>query len=224
MREGRIGNVKLIYAEVNHGRIEAWHPAPIVFYQGGPMYDVGVYPLALATAFFGPAKRVSSYGKILLPKRVTKDGKPWTLSTPDYFCANIELASGPVIRLTANFYVQGRNTRQGECMEFHGDKGSLLLANWFGFNSEVEVSELNKEFVKVPPVRPPTYKDSVEWGRILKELMDAIKAKRPHRASVEHAAHVVEVINAVAASAKQGGKAVTITSTFKQPDPMPWAV
>jgi len=223
MREGTIGGVKLIYAEVNHGRIEAWHPAPIVFYQGGPMYDVGVYPLALATAFFGPAKTVSAYGKMLLPKRVTKDGKPWTLVTPDYFCAAIELKSGPVIRLTANFYVQGKNTRQGECMEFHGDKGSLLLSNWFGFNSGVEVSELNKDFTTVPPIRPATYKDSVEWSRGIKDVVDAIKEKRPHRASVEHAVHVVEVINAVTASAKLGGKSVTIKSTFNQPTPMPWA-
>ncbi len=224
MREGRIGEVRLIYAEVNHGRIESWHPAPIVFYKGGPMYDVGVYPLALATAFFGPVKQVSAYGKILLRDRVTKDGTPYQLETPDCFVASIEFANGILLRLTANFYVQPNNTRQGECMEFHGDKGSLSMENWFGFNSKLQVAEWGKSFKPVTLVRKPAYaSDAVEWSRVLKEQVDAMAENRPHRASAEHAAHVVEVINAVSTSASQSGKPVSLASTFVQPEPMPWA-
>ncbi|MFD1733180.1 Gfo/Idh/MocA family protein [Deinococcus malanensis] len=32
---GRIGPVRVIYAEANHGRIETWHPVPHSFYQVG---------------------------------------------------------------------------------------------------------------------------------------------------------------------------------------------
>ena len=42
---GAIGNVRVVYAEVNWGRIETWHPRPAPFYAIGPMADVGVYPL-----------------------------------------------------------------------------------------------------------------------------------------------------------------------------------
>ena len=46
------------YAEVNWGRIESWHPAPQAFYEVGALFDVGVYPLTLLTALFGPARHV----------------------------------------------------------------------------------------------------------------------------------------------------------------------
>src|SRR5688500_7713278 len=50
---GRLGTVRAVYAEVNWGRIEAWHPAPAPFYDVGVMVDVGVYPLTLVTAMLG---------------------------------------------------------------------------------------------------------------------------------------------------------------------------
>ena len=59
VRDGAIGNVRAVYAEANWGRIETWHPSP----QGpctpvGPLVDVGVYPLTILTAMFGPARVV----------------------------------------------------------------------------------------------------------------------------------------------------------------------
>ena len=36
LRSGRLGPVRLAYAELNHGRIETWHPNPV------PFYDVGI--------------------------------------------------------------------------------------------------------------------------------------------------------------------------------------
>ncbi|MDQ3854807.1 MAG: Gfo/Idh/MocA family oxidoreductase, partial [Chloroflexota bacterium] len=33
IRDGKLGTVRVIYAECNHGRIESWHPAPTAFYQ-----------------------------------------------------------------------------------------------------------------------------------------------------------------------------------------------
>jgi predicted dehydrogenase len=44
IRGGRLGTVRAIYAEVNWGRIETWHPAPAPFYDLGVLVDVGVYP------------------------------------------------------------------------------------------------------------------------------------------------------------------------------------
>lgn len=224
IREGKLGTVRVIYAEVNHGRIEHWHPAPELFFKAGPMYDVGVYPTALTTAFFGPVRKVSMYGKVLLADRKTKDGKPFPVPTPDYFAGTFELASGVLLRLTANFYIQPSNTRQGEGMEFHGDAGDLHMENWFGFASPLSFAEHNKPFAPVAPVRKPQYQDAVEWSRVLKEMSDAIGENRPHRASAEHAAHVVEVICAVAASAAKGGAPVDVASSFDPPAPMPWAV
>src|SRR5207247_2620948 len=71
LREGSLGTVRLIYAEVNAGRIETWHPAPQSFYDVGPLFDVGGYPLAIILSFLGPARRVSAYGQVLSPQRHT---------------------------------------------------------------------------------------------------------------------------------------------------------
>ena len=51
LESGKLGTVRLVYAEVNHGFIEAWHPNPQPFYDLGVIWDVAVYPLTLMTAF-----------------------------------------------------------------------------------------------------------------------------------------------------------------------------
>ena len=56
LRSGRLGAVRAIYAEVNWGRIETWHPAPAPFFDVGVLVDVGVYPLTLVTTMLGPAR------------------------------------------------------------------------------------------------------------------------------------------------------------------------
>ena len=70
---GAIGTVRVAYAEVNWGRIETWHPRPEPFYRIGPLADVGVYPLTILTAIFGPARRVTAFGRVVLPDRVTTE-------------------------------------------------------------------------------------------------------------------------------------------------------
>jgi hypothetical protein len=56
------------------------------------------------------------------------------------------------------------------------------------------------------------------------EMAAAIHAGRPHRASAELAAHIVDIIEAARVSMADDGRAVEISSTFAQPDLMPWAV
>src|SRR5207247_985085 len=74
VRSGRLGRVRAVSADVNHGRIERWHPAPVPFYDVGVLVDVGVYPLTLVTTMLGPARSVRAWGWDLLPDRVTLDG------------------------------------------------------------------------------------------------------------------------------------------------------
>jgi predicted dehydrogenase len=93
LRAGRIGPVRVIYAEANHARIETWHGAPHSFYRVGPLRDVGVYPLGVITSIFGPARRVWAYGTAVKPERVTKRGEPFEVEAPDWYVAVIELAT-----------------------------------------------------------------------------------------------------------------------------------
>ena len=110
---GAIGAVRVAYAEVNWNRIESWHPRPEPFYRIGPFADVGVYPLTILTAIFGPARRVTAFGTVVYPNRITMDGEPFTPEAPDFGVAVVELESGTVVRLTANFYVAVTRSRAG---------------------------------------------------------------------------------------------------------------
>ena len=137
IRDDRLGPVRAIYAEVNWGRIETWHPAPAPFYDVGALVDVAVYPLTLATAMIGPARSVRAWGWELSPDRVTLDGTPFRIGSPDFILAAVELEGGTVLRLTASFYV-GRPAKDTAAMEFHGDLGSLALGSFQEFNATIE--------------------------------------------------------------------------------------
>jgi predicted dehydrogenase len=213
VRDGALGEVRVCYAEANWGRIESWHPSPETLYEAGPVVDVGIYPLTILTGMFGPVRTVRAYGATIQPERVRRDGGVFRLSTPDFTVAALELESGVVVRLTATFWV-GPGKQRG--IEFHGHESSLYLASWAEFDSRLEHSIDGESYTAVPLVREP-YR-GIDWSRALVELVDAVARGRPHRAGAEHAAHVVEVLEAIAAAASTGG-AVAVASSFPAPHP-----
>ncbi|MBI1877896.1 MAG: Gfo/Idh/MocA family oxidoreductase [Chloroflexi bacterium] len=204
-------------------KIIRWHPAPGPFYQVGALFDVGVYPLTLLTTIFGPARKVWAYGTVVHPDRVTKEGVPFHIDAPDFVVSLIELEHGPLIRLTTDFYVSRHSSKQ-DGVEFHGDLGALYLQSWHDFNVAVELAEFGQPFQPVPLVRPGYQGGrNVEWGRGVRDLAQAIAADRPHRATGEQAAHVVEILNAIT-QAMQTSQPVAIHSGFTPPVPMEWAL
>jgi predicted dehydrogenase len=217
VRDGAVGRVRVVYAEANWDRLERWHPDPRSLYAVGPLVDVGIYPLAIMTAMFGPVRRVQAYAATVEPERTHRDGWTFTLETPDFVVAALELADGVVARLTATFYV-GPSKQRG--LEFHGDEGSLYMPTWGEFNSRLELQERGGEYRTVPPLREPY--DGIDWSRALTDLAEAIDDGRPHRASGDQAAHLVEVLEAVRTSLAEGG-AVEVRSDFPRPQPLEWA-
>jgi predicted dehydrogenase len=218
LRAGQTGTLRALYAEINHGRIESWHPNPVPFYEVGPVWDVAVYPLGVWAALCGPMRRVTAVGKTLLADRQTKEGTPFHITSPDFVVALIEFESGAVGRLTTNFYV--KPSRQGASMEFHGDAGSFFLGSSYLFNAEVEFASFGGSFSPVPLVRPGF--DGVEFARGIQDFSEAIIEGRPHRCDAKIARHIIEVIEAIHHSARSEAP-VEILSDFTPPCPMPWA-
>jgi predicted dehydrogenase len=218
VRDGVLGRVRVVYAEANWGRIESWHPTPQALYAVGPLVDVGVYPLTILTAMFGPVRRVVAYGATLEPDRTTLAGEPFLLTAPDFIVSLLEL-DGVVARLTTTFWV--RHGRQ-RGMEFHGADGrSLHLASFQEFDAALDMStDAGETYARVPLVREPF--PGTDWARPIVDLAEAIADERPHRASVEQAAHVVEVVEAIARSQAENGP-VDVRSDFEPPRPMRWA-
>ena len=85
VREGAVGRVRAVYAEANWDRIERWHPDPRSLYAVGPLVDVGVYPLTILTAMFGPVRKRPGRddargGRALLDGTPSRRGRPTSSS------------------------------------------------------------------------------------------------------------------------------------------------
>jgi predicted dehydrogenase len=220
IRSGELGTVRAVYADVNWGRIETWHPAPIPFYDVGVLVDVGVYPLTIATAFLGPAVAIEARGWDLLPERVTTSGETYRIGSPDLIVAMVELAGGTVLRLTGSFYV-GRPSGPPGLMEFHGDDATLSLSSFQDFHARVQQGPAGGKYQPVTPVREPYH--GIAWGRGVADLATAIAEGRPQRVTGEHAAHVVDILSAARQSMREKRR-VAVQSTFEPPALLDWAV
>lgn len=209
--QGRLGAVRLLHAEVNHGRIETWHPNPAPFYAAGPMLDVGVYPLAFITALLGPVVNVRAGASTLMPERTTVGGTAFVVTTPDYWLVELVMGSGPVVRLTVNFYAKG-----DEGIEIHGDAATLRLESWFHPGSSLEYAPYGGEFEPVPVRDAP---EEIDWSVGVADLVAAIGEGRRCRLSAEHAVHMAEILDAITSSAATG-RPVALSTTFEVPAPV----
>jgi predicted dehydrogenase len=73
----------------------------------------------------------------------------------------------------------------------------------------------------VPLLREPF--PGIDWARPLEDLVEAVAEGRAPRAGGSHAAHVVEILDAIRESFENGGRAVEVYSEFEPPPPLEWA-
>jgi predicted dehydrogenase len=217
IRDGGIGDVRVVYGECNWGKLESWHPQPEGLYAAGALVDVGVYPLTIVTAMFGPIRRVTAYASMIEPERIRRDGGRFTLETPDFWVATCDHESGVVTRLTATFWVRPSKQRG---LEFHGSEASLWMPTWGESDSRLLRTTNGEDYEDVPLLRAAYA--GFDWSLALVDLAEAIRDGRPHRMGAEHAAHVVDVLNAAERSSRAGG-AVDVSSSFDPPPPLDWA-
>jgi predicted dehydrogenase len=224
IRQGRLGQVRLVYAEVNHGRVESWHPAPQQFYECGLLFDMGPYPLTLLASMFGPVSRVEAAEQTLLPERHARSGSSFSIPKPDFVVALLVYASGPVARLTVCGYVD-RLKKQGQVVEFHGDEGSISLSHSGRFDATVEIAPFNQIYQPVDLLRQPENLfpiTGMDYARGPIDMALAMREGWQHRASAEMAAHVIDVMASIEEAGRQGTP-VEVKSTFTPPEPLPWA-
>jgi predicted dehydrogenase len=210
IRRGEIGTVRLVTAEVHQGRIETWHPAPHSFYHVGPVADVGVYPLTYLTAVLGPIRQVSAVSMRLLPERTTKDGEPFEIGVADAWFVTAVFESGAALRLSCDYYVASSTVPRS--MDLHGDAGSLRIDDWIMPDAIIERADFGSAYVP----EPAGAKLELDWSLGVLDFAQSMLDGVAHRNSPAHAAHVVEVLQAVATSAAEG-RVVDVTSGFTSP-------
>ena len=99
------------------------------------------------------------------------------------------------------------------CPSHHGDTGSIFLSDWQEFDATVELAPFGDPYEPVEVANPF---HGIDWGRALGDLSEAIVTGRPHSATGAQAAHVVEILDAIALSVAEG-RAVEVTSSFVRP-------
>jgi len=218
LREGRLGTVRLVYAESNHGRIETWHPRPQAVYRIGPLWDMAIYPLTVVTAFLGPVRDVRAWGGQMLAERRDRDGTSFRLEGPDWVVALVHFVQGAVMRLSVNFYTAA--SKQGEAIEFHGDEASFHLGSAYRFDAPVLWGPYDGKLRSVPWVRRPF--PGVDWSRGVADLVEAVLNGRSPCARIEHSLHVIAVLEALEQALRTAAP-VAVMSAFVPPPPMPWA-
>ena len=218
--DGAIGKPIAATANLlNHGS-EHWHPNPVFTYQpgGGPLFGSGPYYLGALATLLGPAKNISAFAKTSFKERLISSqplkGKKIKVTTPTHLIGLVEYAQGTMATVTNSFDVWSHHS---PLIEIYGTEGSLLCPDPNQFNGDVLLwTRKTQEWQKVPLTHDG------DSGRILglAEMVMAIHESRPHRASVEVALHVVEMMEAFHVSARTGKK-IVLKSTCRQPRAMP---
>jgi len=240
LREKAIGQVRLVYAEMDDGLVHKmpyrkWSSESGIPWPYKDEFEVGCtlehagYYVTWLVAFFGPAQTVTAFSSCLIPDKETD--VPLAVEAPDFSVACIKFASGVVARLTCGIVAPHNHT-----FEIVGDEGILFTKDCWYYRSPVYIKRRitirRKMFIspwkrKYPLVGKATryrYRGSqqMDFFRGVAELAAAIREKRPCRLSARFSLHVNEIVLAIH-NALDTGSAYTISSSFTPMAPMPWA-
>jgi predicted dehydrogenase len=218
--EGWIGEpVAATAFMVGHGH-ESWHPNPWFYYDigGGPMFDMGPYYLTALINLLGPIERVAGSTKKSFVERVATSelnyGKKIDVKVDTHLTALLDFENGPVCNMIMSFDVWKHHL---PIIEIYGTEGTLAVPDPNTFKGPVRVwRTTDPEWREVPL----THSDAVGRGIGVADMAKAIREDRPARASGDLAFHVLDVMQAVVDSSKQGAH-VEIESTCKRPAPLP---
>ncbi|WP_369745427.1 Gfo/Idh/MocA family oxidoreductase [Paenarthrobacter sp. AMU7] len=159
----------------------------------------------------GPIVEVTATSVSMLPERTTLSGETLAVPTPDGWVVVARFGNGAILRLTCTFFVDSATIPRA--VEFHGVDGSLRLDDWLRADAGIQRAEYARKFAELVPGEGTA---DVDWCLGLADLAASIREDRHHLVTAEHAAHVVEVLEAIKSSA-QAGTRVAVASTFVSP-------
>ena len=194
---------------------QSWHPDPeFLFAPGaGPLFDLGPYYLSVLATLFGPARRVAAVGRRPQETRTIgkgpRAGAEFSVAVPTYVAALAEYTAGQAASLL--FSWDSPLSRAG-FVEITGTEATLAVPDPNRFDGDLRVRKAGDDDWTVIPSEGA----AAGRGSGVVEMVRAIEAGVPHRASGEMALHVLELMAAIERSAASGAFA-DIASTFDRP-------
>lgn len=235
---GRIGRPTGASVFVGTHGTERHNPNPDFYYQrgGGPLLDLGPYYLTALVFLLGPIARVAGMARRTFPTRTIengpRDGETIAVEVDTHSLSMLEFASGPIATMTMSFDVWDSETPR---MEIYGEEGTLVIpdpdpvhgTNIFGGELWLRRRETSRWTHQPRPDAPDVWEvvenrhgfNTDSRGLGLLDLAYAVRTGRAPRASGEMAQHVFEVMDAIAASGRDG-RYRAIGSSCKVPPPL----
>jgi predicted dehydrogenase len=179
---------------------QSWHPDPeFLFAPGaGPLFDLGPYYLSTLAVLFGPARRVAAVGRRPRESRVIgagpRAGAEFAVGVPTYVSALAEYTAGQAASLL--FSWDSPLARSG-FVEITGTEATLAVPDPNRFDGDLRVRRAGEDDWTVVPAGGA----AAGRGTGVVDMVRAIRAGQPHRASGELALHVLEMMTAIERSA-----------------------
>ena len=191
---------------------ELWHPNPDFYYApgGGPMLDMGPYYLTCLVNLLGPVRALTGAAQAAHSRRAIatgpRAGQSFDVTVPTHISAILEFVSGAQVTITTSFDVW---KHQHNHIELYGRKGSMVVADPNQFQGEILVAAGKGDWA----VQPQSHKYGDGNYRILglADMASAIQTGRPHRAALDMALHVLEIMTGILAAAEQGQRTLMTT-------------
>lgn len=229
---GAIGDVCFARARGSHPG-PAWLmdyvSDPTWFYRlgGGPVFDLGVYPLTFLTGVLGPARRVVAFSGIAIPRREVRagaaKGNVIDVGVDDNTAITLDFGHACFAQVDASFCVL---SSKGPRTEIYGSKGAINLAatadeppyQIFRDEPEHELRGwLTPERVYRGRLMPPRRQADAGPGWTLANgvahVARVINGEEQLIMTPEHARHVLEIMLKSYESARSGA-ALGLATTF----------
>ena len=216
--DGVIGEPVAAVAFMAGRGMEMWHPNPEFFYQpgAGPMFDIGPYYLTALISMLGPVRRLTGSTRISFSERLITSqplaGTRIKVNTPTHVTGVLDFVSGPVATVITSFDVWAANLPR---IEIYGSEGSLSMPdpNIFGGPVQIKLAQV-EEWRDVPLTHGHTEESR---GLGVRDMAEAIRENRPHRANGDMAFHVLDLMQSFE-EASISGKHIEIQSRCEQPE------
>jgi predicted dehydrogenase len=215
IQAGKLGRVASAHGQYGHTG-PGWSA---FFYEkgGGSMPDLGVYNMATLTGLLGPAKAVMAMTSIITPERTVEDKGKIKVEAEDNAHLLLEHDKGVISHVMCGFNFFDTHGHEAKDQKLHsiqvfGNKGNMRL---IGYDWETNGVVLDNSETE-PAQLLETEKGGYEWQEGARVTGESIVTGKEPRINVEHALHVLEIIEAARKSSDTGMK-IKLKSSFPWP-------
>jgi predicted dehydrogenase len=215
IQEGKLGRVASAHGQYGHTG-PTWSA---FFYEkgGGSMPDLGVYNMATLTGLLGPAKSIMAMTSIVNPERTVDDKGKIKVVAEDNAHVLMEHDKNVISHVMCGFNYFDPHGHEAKGQQLHsiqiyGDYGNMRL---IGYDWETNGVYLDNSWTE-PAKLYQSDSEGYQWQEGATKVGEAMVNHIEPRIAVEHALHVLEIIEAARASSATGKK-IYLKSKFKWP-------